>query len=131
MQNSTPITPPNFITRPEHEKNGLILFGFILSLAAFLLIMLLNITTGFITSPTVLTKFNIGRDVWNLLTYLPAIFGFIGTVGFLLCLIGTLNEASKKSLSQFFCAFTGLGMGFFCFLIMVEYVVKAIQILIR
>jgi len=130
MQTPTPFPPSYPPAHPASGKNGLITFGFILSLISFALILILAVVQGFLYSP-MLATLRVGREVWNLMTYLPAILGFIGTLGFLFSLIGTLSELSKRSLTQHFAAFTGMGMGFFSFFIMIEYAIKTIQLLTR
>lgn len=130
MQTPTPFPPSYPPARPASGKNGMITIGFIFSLIAFTLILIHAAVQSFLSSP-ILTTLRVTREVWNLMTYLPAILGLIGTLGFLFSLIGTLSELSKRTLSQHFAAFTGMGLGFFSFLIMIEYSIRTIQILIR
>lgn len=130
MQTPTPFPPSYPPAHPASGKNGLITLGLVLSLIAFTLILILAVVQGFLYSPIIATL-RVEREVWHLMTYLPAILGFIGTLGFLFSLIGTLSQLSKRSLTQHFAAFTGMGMGFFSFLIMIEFTIKTIQLLLR
>jgi len=130
-QPPSPYPPDPYLGSRQNSSNGTITTGFVISLIAFILIFLMLIAYSFIVSPVGISHFRSLKNFYNNYIYIQAFFGLIGAVGFVISLAGTIPAVNKTARFPHFQAAYGLAFGFVGMLVLIEFVIRILQFLLR
>jgi hypothetical protein len=133
MQTPTPNQNPYQYTYTPNRKssNGLIQSAFLISLFAFILIVLAQIAYSYVISPAGVIHFRPTRGFYNGIMYIQFFLGLLGTLGFVFGMIGVTSAVRQKSEFNNFQGIASLAFGFIGVLTLIEYALRLLQTLFK